>query len=175
HVSIPAGLLGLNGLLTMTSGTISSGASAGLAPLGGIQKTGALPATISANLNFFSGARTLTVDAGVSGDDLVITGIISEGSLVKAGAGTLSLFGANTYAGPTAINAGTVKLGSGGRLSDRTAVTVGTGATLDLRSVSTSIGSLAGFGTVALTTGSARSPSTAASSAFRRGSSASTP
>ena len=75
---------------------------------------------------FYLGARQLTV----GGNDLSTTvgGVISDcfgtipicqsgavgGSLVKAGSGTLTLTGTNTYTGGTAIAAGTLQLGDGG-------------------------------------------------------------
>ncbi|MBM4021306.1 MAG: hypothetical protein FJ284_03530 [Planctomycetes bacterium] len=58
------------------------------------------------------------------------TGAIANGawnmSLVKAGAGTQALAGANTYTGPTLISAGTLQLGAGGAgesLSPSSAIT----------------------------------------------------
>ncbi|WP_454620908.1 autotransporter domain-containing protein [Bradyrhizobium cenepequi] len=75
---------------------------------------------------FYLGARQLTV----GGNDLstTVSGVISDcsgaipicqsgavgGSLVKAGTGTLTLTGTNTYTGGTAIAAGTLQLGDGG-------------------------------------------------------------
>ncbi len=54
----------------------------------------------------------------------------TDGGLVKSGAGTLTLSGANTYTGGTTIGAGTLVLGAGGSLaSPRYAIAEG--ATLD--------------------------------------------
>ncbi|KQZ79330.1 hypothetical protein ASD55_01010 [Rhodanobacter sp. Root561] len=48
-------------------------------------------------------------------DDVTFNGLISgSGSLLQAGAGTLVLTGANTYAGGTTIRNGTLQLGNGG-------------------------------------------------------------
>ncbi|MES2532673.1 MAG: autotransporter-associated beta strand repeat-containing protein, partial [Pseudomonadota bacterium] len=52
--------------------------------------------------------------------------ITGSGSLVKGGAGSLSLTGPNTYSGTTTINAGTLQVGDGG-----TTGTLGTGAVVD--------------------------------------------
>ncbi len=51
--------------------------------------------------------------------------------LTKTGAGTLTLTGANTYAGPTLVTGGTLSLSSAS-LDDASAVTVATGAFLNL-------------------------------------------
>jgi autotransporter-associated beta strand protein len=83
-----------------------------------------------------------------------ISGIISgDATLTKAGASTLTLSGANTYAGATALNAGSLILAntSGTTISDNNAVTMASDTTLDLR-YSETLGSLAGAGTI--TTGS---------------------
>jgi autotransporter-associated beta strand protein len=57
-------------------------------------------------------SRTITVNAST----LTLAGVIANGStansLVKAGAGTLVLSGANTYTGPTNISAGTLTIGN---------------------------------------------------------------
>jgi fibronectin-binding autotransporter adhesin len=50
--------------------------------------------------------------------------------LAKLGANTLTLTGANTYTGPTNVNAGTLTLGAVGEVLNNTAVTVANGATL---------------------------------------------
>ena len=82
-------------------------------------------ASFSANLDLNGAARTFTIgDSDQAVFDLVVSGSISSvaGSLVKAGAGTLLLSGANNYGGGTAIQDGTViaaggindRLGSGG-------------------------------------------------------------
>jgi autotransporter-associated beta strand protein len=69
------------------------------------------------------GGKTLTV--GVNDLSTTFSGVIQNqgnqggsgalaGSLVKTGAGTLTLTGANTYTGTTTISAGTLRLGNGG-------------------------------------------------------------
>ncbi len=69
---------------------------------------------------------------------------------VKAGGNTLTLTGINTYTGPTLVAGGTLQAGSSQAFGTNTALTVGNGATADLNGFSTTVGSLAGNGTVSL-------------------------
>ncbi|MDA9138130.1 YDG domain-containing protein, partial [Candidatus Pelagibacter ubique] len=93
-----------------------------------------LTQTINALNDVSSGTTsTLTVSGSSSTN---YTGII-DGSinLTKAGSGTLTLSGTNTYTGQTNINAGIVKLT--GALSASTDLSIASGATLDLQSTQT--------------------------------------
>src|SRR5439155_15465515 len=99
--------------------------------------------------NVALGSATLTT--GNDGTSTTFLGTISgSGGLTKVGGGILTLNAANTYIGPTEINAGTLQTGIANALSTATAVTVASGATFDLNSFNQSIGSLAGGGNVAL-------------------------
>jgi autotransporter-associated beta strand protein len=105
--------------------------------------------------NNTDGIGTLTVTGGqinagsiytngtllvTNSDNSSITGTISNGVtsaaiLSKAGSGTLTLSGTNTYTGDTTISAGTIKLtGSVNALTD---LSIASGATLDLQSTQT--------------------------------------
>lgn len=77
------------------------------------------------------GQRTIHVGDGAAATDLQIAVPVVNGSLVKAGPGTLSLTGANAYAGDTAVQTGTLRLGAAA-LANSGAVAVTTGASLDL-------------------------------------------
>ncbi len=92
--------------------------------------------------SYFLGANQLTV--GSNGLNSTVSGVISDcgiagtqcnaigatgGSLVKAGAGTLTLSGTNTYTGGTVLNAGTLAVGSNAALGTGT-LTIANGATL---------------------------------------------
>ncbi|MDD5349234.1 MAG: autotransporter-associated beta strand repeat-containing protein [Chthoniobacteraceae bacterium] len=86
------------------------------------------------DLNVGSGAVTISGDrtVTVNGRTLTVGGAIGDNgsgySLIKAGAGTLSLFGNNTYGGSTTVNAGTLVLGGSNSYSGGT--TINTGGTL---------------------------------------------
>ncbi|MDP9173513.1 MAG: autotransporter-associated beta strand repeat-containing protein, partial [Planctomycetota bacterium] len=90
-------------------------------------------------LNIDLGGATRTLNAN-TGDTLAVSNVISNGGLVKAGGGTLTVTGANTYTGGTAVNAGTLQAINGtGATSDitptpfgdtTTTVTVASGATV---------------------------------------------
>ena len=93
----------------------------------------------------------VTKGVGNAADKTQLTGTISGSSttdLVKTGTGTLELTAANTYAGNTFIQGGTLLLSNGAALADTGAVILGNvaGATLQLGNSET-IGALQGGGT----------------------------
>ena len=117
--------------ITMTGGTIG-----GLSPdwYNGITSTPTLTtnastatAVISSGLNLRLSGNYLTfnVAAGTTGGaDLLVSGAIIQGSnnsgvdgIVKTGAGMMNLTAANTYGGPTTVNAGTLQVAAGGSIS----------------------------------------------------------
>jgi outer membrane autotransporter protein len=114
--------------------------------------------------NYYLGSNQLTV--GGNNLSTTVSGVISDcgptgfecsggsdatgGGLTKIGSGTLTLSGANTYTGPTMVNAGTLQAGAVNAFSSASAFTVASGATLDLAGFNQTIGSLAGAGSVTL-------------------------
>ncbi len=79
---------------------------------------------------------------------LVVAGNTTS-TFTKAGSGTLTLSGLNIYTGPTALTVGTLKAGvatvaNNGAFGYNSAVTISSGATLDLNSFNNTIGSLTG-------------------------------
>jgi autotransporter-associated beta strand protein len=154
--------------------------SAAMAGTGVVFKTGSGNVTLSGT-NTFNGqttivAGTLTIsETGVLGNGNYATNIINNGavnyassiaqtnsgvisgggSLTSSGSGTLTLLGANTYAGPTTVNAGVLKIQNAAGLGTTAeGTTVAAGAKLELAGNITTLGeTLNLFGTLASQTG----------------------
>lgn len=81
-------------------------------------------------LNLAGATQTVQVARGANapadGVDAILSGTISNGSLVKTGTGVLALTAANTYTGATTVNAGTLLINGSGA----SAVTVNNGGRL---------------------------------------------
>jgi fibronectin-binding autotransporter adhesin len=121
---------------------------------GGTGATATAASTPTLTLNSNRGV-SLTANGGTlyqtTGTTLTIGGIISStgsGTFNKSGGGTLIVNGAGTYTGATAINKGTLQIGSAERIPDSSAVTMSSGSTFDLQNNNETIGSLAGTGNV---------------------------
>lgn len=128
------------GTLTIASNNVTVSSSSGTARsipvpvevVGNFQlgrTGGAGNLTFMGNFNLTNATRTISVFDGTTA---IIEGVISNGDLVKDGAGTMTLRGINTY-GSTTIAAGTLRLG---RTHDSGfvipgAVTINSGATLN--------------------------------------------
>ncbi len=98
-------------------------------------------------IDFNGGARTWTInDSTTAAIDTQVSSVITNGALIKAGAGVLSLTANNTYAGGTTINAGTLAIGPSGSLLSGSAVILG-GGTLDLGGTTENL-NISGFGTI---------------------------
>ncbi|WP_157772396.1 autotransporter-associated beta strand repeat-containing protein [Lacunisphaera limnophila] len=123
--------------------------------------TTTLGGTNTSGTNTFSG--TITLNKGVTltaaaGGTVAFTGALDGNTgtqnITKSGDGTVLLSNTgNDFNGTTTITAGTLRLGAAGVITDGSAVSVASGATLDLNTFSETIGSLAGAGTVNLASG----------------------
>jgi autotransporter-associated beta strand protein len=110
-----------------TTSTISSGGAAAIA------------GTVDLN----AAPRTFTVENGAAADDMSISATLTNGSIIKEGAGTLVLTGTNTHT-DTTINAGTIMAGVGSLVSVFGGVTVNSGGTLLLSGAGRHIGNAVG-------------------------------
>ena len=128
--ALGAGMLAINGgAIDNTSGsdnTLTNNNPIVLAANFGFTGTG--------NLNLGTGPVTLNANPTITaaGNTLTIGGIISNGTgnaLTKAGAGTLTLSGANTFTGGITVNTGTLRLNNAAAGGTGAAL-VNTGATL---------------------------------------------
>ena len=106
--------------------------------------------------------RNNTLTQGTNALKVAITG---EGGFTQAGSGNTVLMLANTYIGPTTLNAGTLTLGAAGVLPDASEVSIGN-ATLAAGSVSETAGRLDVTGTATINLGAGAKLSFANSSAI---------
>jgi autotransporter-associated beta strand protein len=109
------GVSSYTGATTINSGVLQAGAANVFSANGPMVIAGG--ATLDLNgfdhtLNAIAGTGNIalgsaTLTTGTDGSSSVVTGVLSgTGSLVKAGAGTLALLGANSYSGGTTVSGG---------------------------------------------------------------------
>ena len=162
--------LTFGGSSTTSQANVSTGA--GTLTLGGnvtyTATNNPLGSTLSGNLALGAATRTFNVgNSTTATDDLTVSAVISGlGGLAKTGTGTLVLSGANTYAGATTIQGGSLRLGSASALPAGTALTVASNASntvalLDLNGFNFTASSLT-FGGAGGTTTSASNLATGA-------------
>jgi autotransporter-associated beta strand protein/YVTN family beta-propeller protein len=129
---------------TMASGPTGSAGpvfTGGTMKFAGANISSALPIALMAAGGIFDTA----------GNNATLSGAIDgAGGLTKVGLGTLTLIGAGTYAGPTAVNAGTLQAGAANAFSPLSAYSIATGTILNLDGFNQTIGSLTGSGNVTL-------------------------
>jgi len=153
--AIGTGTLNLNGG-TLSSGSVTSRTLLNAVTVGGnvilgdAANNGKL--TFSADVNLDGSARTLTTASAINFD-----GVVSNGGINKAGAGTLTLGGTSTYTGATTVSGGTLLVSAGGSIAQSSLTTVTTGTTLTANGTVGAVtvnsgGTLNGAGTVGTTT-----------------------
>ena len=131
--------------VSITPGTASVGTNASMLVIEARNANGNTAGN-GITLSNTSGSHTISANVGLaasqtwtlaSGSSLTASGVVSDFgggySLTKAGGGTLTLSGANTYSGGTMISAGILKIGNATAFGRNTAaVSVTAGASLDL-------------------------------------------
>ncbi len=153
-----AGTLVLSGANTYSGGTTVSAGTLSISSDGNLGNGGTLALQNGTTLAFtasgtYTHAMTITGDPTfdvTAGQTATQSGVIvdggSAGDIVKTGAGTLVLSGANTYTGGTVVSAGTLKLSGAGTLGSTTGALTVNGGTLDLNGASQTVASLSGTG-----------------------------
>lgn len=125
---------------------------------------------LNAVIGALTGSRNLalgngSISIGNNQTDTIYSGVLSgSGSMMKIGNGKLTLSGANSYEGTTAVHAGTLAMGASNVLPD-TALSIGN-AIFDASTFSDTLGTLAIGGNATINLGSGATLAFAASHGF---------
>ncbi len=117
------------GSLTMSDAQIDSGLSVSLNGNVTFDAVNDGTATVAGSMNLGGASRTFSIANGTATQDMVVSGAISNGSVIKSGTGNLVFTGNNTYSGGTTISAGTLTAGHDNALGTGSVI-VNTGGTL---------------------------------------------
>jgi autotransporter-associated beta strand protein len=147
--TISAGTLLLTGTLWDTSAVnlINSGA---VYDVRASDSIGSLAGVSGTSVILGSG---VTLTSGWNNTSTTMTGVISgasAGGIVKAGSGTLTLAGANTYNGGTTINGGLIQLGADEAIPNASLLSVASGAEFYLNHHTETVYRIAGNGSIHL-------------------------
>ncbi|WP_034408861.1 Ig-like domain-containing protein, partial [Comamonas thiooxydans] len=148
-----------SGAVSLSAGGLTLSGGSAIGNNSAVTQSASTTLTLSSDetIGSLAGTGSVVLNAGLTtGSDNTSTtyaGAISGlFGLTKAGSGTLTLTGNNTYTGATTVSAGGLTLNRvGGALDGNTSVAVASGATLTLTADET-IDALSGAGTVALGT-----------------------
>jgi outer membrane autotransporter protein len=137
---------GIDSIPDASAVTVAAGATLSLVqpfpPFTGEESDDETIGSLAGAGNVDLGAQVLTI--GGNGANTTFSGVIAGngGSLIKTGAGTTVLSGANTYTGATTVAAGTLQAGAANVFSQASATVINTGGTLDLGGFSQAIDSV---------------------------------
>jgi len=152
-LKVSAGTVTLTGTNTYSGGTSIGGGTVNVSSDNNLG-TGSLTfngGTLQTSSGITSSKNVALLGNGAfdsDGSNSTLSGIISgSGELIKTGSGALTLTGFNSYTGLTDVNNGTLVLGVTNTLINNAAVSVETGATLDLSQDNQTL-SLSGAGSV---------------------------
>jgi len=135
-----SGTINLNGG-TLSTNRVITGGTVGDSTFnfnGGVFKATGTSATLSGldTANIASGGAFIDTN----GFNIAMSQVLSgSGALTKQGNGTLTLGGANTHTGATNVNVGTLLVSGTGSINNSSAITIASGATLNVSAAGLSI------------------------------------
>ncbi len=148
--------LGITGTATFTGAETLAGLSAGTGAINasGVDLTVANTLDAAGNITVrnldvgtLNGSAAIASTGVVSAESGAFSGNISSGSLLKDGAGTLTLSASQSFMGGATVSAGTLVLGHAtNTLADSGALVLSAGATLDLQGNTDTVGSFTANG-----------------------------
>jgi len=126
--------LGSNGIVKLGTGTFAQTTILSGGTIGAMTNwSSSLPMILT---NDTGNITFQAADTNGNAQNITLSGVLSGvGGLVKNGAGILTLSGANTYNGNTAINAGTLALGSAGTINNTPTNSIAAGGTYDISAI----------------------------------------
>ena len=132
-----------NGTTIRATATRTIGNAVSVVANAGFTIDGAQDLTLSGTINLNAGTSVITVSN--TGKTTTFSNIVSNGALTKTGADLLVLSGANTYAGTTTVNGGTLRLSGGAAIVDTGSISLANtvGVVLDVATAEI-VGSLTG-------------------------------
>ena len=137
-----------------SSGALGNAANGVTLSGGTLQETSSFTVASTHGITLANGGGGGTIDT--QANNVTYNGVIAgtgTDALTKAGSGTLSLGGANTYVGATNINGGTLSTSVSNVFNNNSLLTIGSSGTFSLLGSSQKVGALAGTGALAFGSG----------------------